>query len=119
MFNVNLYRIQDYVITLAKKKEIKYFYPQTISRVLDIPLDLVVDELTKLTSEGFIFLKYQIRCKTDSHILYEIEDFNELLNKNIYCEQCGSNLNVTFDEIYPTYYISNELIEYLNIKQLH
>ena len=85
LFNSNLFMIQDYIVLLAQKEE-KVFYPQTISRILDIPMDLVVTELNKLISEGLICLKYQIRCNNDLHTLCEVDDFNNILNNSIYCE---------------------------------
>lgn len=73
MLNVNLCQIKDYVEAMARKERVKSFYPQTVSRKLSIPLELVAIELPKLVTEGCIELKYEIRCD-ELHIIKTVDN---------------------------------------------
>lgn len=106
--NLNLCLIQDYVDTLASKQRVKKFYPQTVSRKLNMPLEIVVIELTKLIQEGKIELKYEIRCSEDLNRIDNVIDYNPLIDDTRFCEVCGENVEITYSDVYPVYYISEE-----------
>lgn len=115
-FNVNSAQIEDYVKEVAQKPRIKSFYPQTVSRKLNIPLDIVTIELLNLIEEGKIDLKYQIRCLDDLNTIRVVDEYKSILNKEICCDICGLNVKVTYSNIYPVYYISEEYREYVKKK---
>lgn len=117
-FNKNLCIIREYVADLASKRRINKFYPQTISRNIGIPLDLVLIELTKLVDDGLILLKYEIRCDEDSDLstLCVVDNYIDLLNTKKFCEVCGNEIEISYNNIYPIYYIKDEYKEYIKKK---
>lgn len=115
-FNVNSAQIEDYVKEVAQKPRIKSFYPQTVSRTLNIPLDIVTIELLNLIEKGRINLKYQIRCLDDLNTIMVVSEYKSILNDEICCDICGSNIKVTYSNIYPVYYINEEYREYVKKK---
>lgn len=113
MLNVNLCKIKEYVETLARKERIKSFYPQTLSRRLGIPLDLVVLELPKLVEEGCIKLRYEIRCNDDLCTLDTVDNYMDVLDTKMFCYQCGEEIDILLSNIYPIYYITDDYKEYV------
>jgi len=112
MLNVNLCQIKEYVESLARKERVKSFYPQTVSRKLGIPLELVVIELPKLVNEGLIELKYEIRCD-ELHTLETVDNYMDYLNNDLFCNICGEQIEIEYSNIYPIYYINDEYKEFL------
>lgn len=119
-FNVDSAEIEGYVEDIAKKIRIISFYPQTISRKLNIPIDIVLIELSELVKKGKIYLKYQIRCLNDLTTIETVYEYKDILGKEIQCNICGDNIKVTYGNIYPVYYISEEYREFIkkNCKSL-
>ena len=116
MFNENLCLIKDYVKSLAQKERVKSFYPHTISRKLNIPLELVVLELPKLIEEGCIELKYEIRCTNDLTTRNTVDNYKELLNTTVFCDHCGEDIELSYNNVYPIYFITDEYKEYVKKK---
>ena len=115
-FNINSAQIEDYVKEIAKKSRIESFYPQTVSRKLNIPIDIVTIELVNLIELGRIDLKYQIRCLYDLNTISVVDEYKSILNESICCNICGAIMDVTYSNIYPVYYINEEYREYLKKK---
>lgn len=115
-FNANSAKVEDYVKEIARKSRIKSFYPQTVSRKLNIPMDIVLIELSKLSEDGRIDLKYQIRCLDDLNTIDVVDQYENLLDKEVSCNICGENLVVTYSNIYPVFYINEEYKEYVKKK---
>lgn len=115
-FNANSVKIEDYVEEIAKKSRIKSFYPQTVSRKLKIPIDIVLIELSKLSQEGRIHLRYQIRCLEDLNTIEIVEEYKGLLDKEVCCEICGEKIKITYSNIYPVFYINEEYRAYIKKK---
>ncbi|MDU6337425.1 MAG: hypothetical protein E6594_16775 [Clostridium sporogenes] len=115
-FNANSAKIEDYVEEISKKSRINSFYPQTVSRKLAIPIDIVLIELSKLSEEGKIDLKYQIRCLDDLNTIQVVDAYEDILDKEICCNICGENIKVTYSNIYPVFYVNKEYKEYLKKK---
>lgn len=113
--NMNLCQIQDYVESLASKVRVNKFYPQTLSRKLGIPLELVAIELPKLIENGMLELKYEIRCSDDLNVIDEVDDYKEFLDKTLTCDICGE-VEISYSNIYPVYYITGAYKEYLKKK---
>ncbi len=112
-FNVNSAEIEDYVEEMAKNPRKDAFYPQTVSRKLNIPLDIVLLELSRLRDDGKIDLKYEIRCLEDLNTIITVDDYNSLLEKELFCEMCGKEINITYNHVYPIFYINNEYKEHV------
>lgn len=115
-FNANSVKIEDYVEEIARKSRVKAFYPQTVSRKLNIPIDIVLIELSKLTDNGKLELKYEIKCLDDLNTIKTISEYNELIDKEIFCEICSENIKITYSNIYPIFYICEDYREYLKKK---
>ena len=115
-FNANSAKIEDYVEEIARKPKIKSFYPQTVSRKLNIPMDIVLIELSKLSEAGRIDLKYQIRCLDDLNTIYVVEQYTDILDKEVFCNICGENIKVTYSNIYPVFFVNEEYREYIKKK---
>ncbi|MGL4654635.1 MAG: hypothetical protein ACRCWM_01920 [Sarcina sp.] len=111
-FDANLARIEGYVEDSAKKR-IKSFYPQTVSRKLNIPIDIVIIELVELIKKGRIYLKYQIRCLEDLDTIETVHEYKEFLDKEMQCDTCGECIKVTYSNIYPVYYINEEYRDFV------
>ena len=112
-FNANSIQIEDYVEEIAKKSRIKAFYPETVSRKLNIPIDIVLIELSKLVNDGRVEIKYQIRCLNDLNTIDTIDEYIQLIDKEVLCETCGEMIKISYSNIYPIYYICDEYREYL------
>lgn len=115
-FNANSAQIEDYVEEIARKPRVKSFYPQTVSRKLNIPIDIVIIELSKLVEDGKIDLKYQIRCLNDLTTIKVVDEYKDILEKEVFCNICGESINVFYSNIYPVYYINKDYREYLKKK---
>jgi hypothetical protein len=115
-FNASSAKIEDYVEEIARKSRIKSFYPQTVSRKLNIPMDIVLIELSKLKEDGKVDLKYQIRCLDDLNTIEIVEQYEDILDKEIFCNICGEKIKVTYSNIYPVFYINKEYREYIKKK---
>ncbi|MDF2610057.1 MAG: hypothetical protein K0R92_1531 [Lachnospiraceae bacterium] len=114
--NINLCQIKDYIEYLARKSRVNYFYPQTISRKLYIPIDLIVIELSKLVNDGVIELRYEIRCSDDLNIIDTLDNYDDLFNKKVHCEICGDEIEISYNNIYPVYYINPTYKDYVKKK---
>ena len=115
-FNVNSALVEEYVEEVAKKVRVKSFYPQTVSRKLNISLEIVLIELSTLVQNGKLNLKYEVRCLEDLNTIETIENYQETLGTNIHCEICGENIKVEYGNIYPVYYIDKEYREFVKKK---
>lgn len=115
-FNANSAKIEDYIEEVARKSRINSFYPQTVSRKLNIPMDIVLIELSKLSEVGKIDLKYQIRCLDDLNTIDVVEQYTDMLDKEVFCNICGESIKVTYSNIYPVFYINKEYREYIKKK---
>lgn len=112
-FDANSIEIEEYVENVAKKSRIKAFYPQTVSRKLNIPIDIVLIELSKLVEAGRIELKYEIKCLDDLNTIETIADYSKVINKKLFCEICGEYIEINYSNIYPIYYICDDYRNYL------
>lgn len=112
-FNISSAKIEDYVELMAGKSRIRAFYPQTVSRKLNIPTDIVLLELYKLVDKGKLELKYEIRCLIDSNMIDTVSDYKEIINKTMFCEICGKDIEVEYNNIYPIFYFNKEYREYI------
>ena len=114
-FNENFCLVQDYICTLGKNQRMESFYPQTLSRKLNIPLDLVLIELAKLEESGLVQLKYEVKhneaCVEST--LCIVDDCQDLINTEYLCDLCGENITITYNDIYPLYFITDEYKKYL------
>lgn len=117
-FNANSVEIEDYVKEIAKKARIEAFYPQTISRKLNIPIDIVLIELASLKEDGRIELKYEIKCLEDLNTIKTVDDYNKLIGEKVFCEMCGREIEINYNNIYPIFYINNEYREYIKKKMI-
>lgn len=115
-FNTNAVEIEDYVEGIARKSRVESFYPQAISRKLNIPIELVLIELEKLIPVGKIFIRYEIKCLEDSNTICTVNDYKDSLGKKLFCEICGKDITINYNNIYPVYYINEEYKEYLKKK---
>lgn len=116
-FNINSQRIKDYIEDMAKQARKISFYPQAISRKLNIPIDLVMIELTNLMNEGIVDLKYEIRCSDDLNIIKTVDNYENIIHTELYCDECGNYVEITNSNIYPIYNINEEYKKYIKSKK--
>ncbi|EOU1569859.1 hypothetical protein LTX14_000809 [Clostridium perfringens] len=115
-FNANSLEVEQYVHTLASKKRIKSFYPQAISRKLNIPTDLVFIELTDLAKKGRIHLRYEIKCLEDLDTIKTVDNYKDMIGKKIFCTSCGKEIEINYNNIYPIFFIDHEYKEHIKKK---
>jgi len=108
--------IDSYVEQLASNKNIKNFYPTAVSKALSIPFAEVISRLNDLVKIGYIELKYEIRCDVDFNLIDIVDDYSDILGSSIECYQCGEDIDITFENIIPVYYINSEYRETLKKK---
>lgn len=104
-------KIDGFISNLVEDTRVRGFYPGTISKELDIPLTLVLNKMNKISEDGIIEIKYEIRCD-DSHLEKTVDDYTEYLNKYIYCRKCGKEIYITRNNILLKYFINKEFREY-------
>ena len=85
-----------------------YFYPDYITGTCNISMDESLMELKRLVDDGILELKFEIQ--TDGKVVKTINDFREYYGKEITYE--GKTFVVTFDNVFPCYYISEEYKKY-------
>ncbi len=108
-FNTNAVEIEEYIREMAKKDRIKAFYPQTISRKLNIPIDIVWAQLMTLSNQGGrIHLQYEVKCLEDLNTLTTVEECKAIIGKELTCEICGERIEVTYNNLYPIFRIDEE-----------
>lgn len=117
-FNASSLEIEDYVKEIASKARIQAFYPQTISRKLNIPIDIVLIKLSELKEDGRIELKYEIKCLEDLNTIETVDYYDRLIGEKVFCEICGEEIEINYNNIYPIFYINNEYREYIKKKIL-
>ena len=115
-FNENAVEVQKCVENLALKSRMLSFYPEAISRRLGISLDIIIIELNKLCSDGFLELKYEIKCSDNFDIVETVQSYKEYIGNSVTCSQCGEIFEVGYNNIYPVYFISKGYREYLKKK---
>lgn len=115
-FNIEQLQIKDYIEKLASNSRIKYFYPQTISKNIGMPLELVGIVLRRFIEDGYIDLKYEIKCSTDFNTFTTVDDYKAYLGKEEFCDVCGETQEITYSNIYPVYYFNEEYKEFYKKK---
>ena len=61
-------------------------------------------------------VKYEIKCLIDLSTIKTVNDYNTLVGKAIFCDICGREINITYNNVYPIFYINKEYREYVKKK---
>ncbi|KPU45799.1 hypothetical protein OXPF_05880 [Oxobacter pfennigii] len=109
----NIYDIDAYVDQIALRSFVRSFSPIAVSKVLNLPLNPVIERLNYLKDGKKLTLKYEIRCYEDSNIIKVVDDFSGFIGKKLYCKNCDDEIEVGLDNIFPVYYIDDDYREYL------
>lgn len=107
----NFLKVDTYINNMSTIGEIDSFYPQLISKKLNIPLDLVMVELMKCVDNGKLIFKYEIRCLDDLTTIQKLdgsENIYNILGNDVECPRCGAIFSVNYANIYPIFYIDDE-----------
>ncbi len=110
-------KIDSYVENLATSGIVKSFYPNAISKALDIPLTPVLNRLSRLVDDDILELKFEIRCHERAHIIDIVSDYSEYLDRERYCKFCGCNVYLDLSNISPIFYINDNYKKYLKKKK--
>lgn len=110
-------KIDSYVERLASSGIVKSFYPNAITKALDIPLTPVLERLIRLVEDEILELKFEIRCHEGSHIIDVLSDYSKYINKEVYCVYCGEDVYIDLSNISPIYYIKDDYKEHLKKKK--
>jgi len=100
-------KILEAVNALAISK-LNKFYPTYVSKVTEIPLDIVFKHLNQMAGKGRISLLWELRCEECFRTLDTVSDIIPYLHKESMCKYCGSKVTFTRDNIFPVFYISSE-----------
>lgn len=111
MFNENEEIIRDYVRMLACKPRVNSFYVSELVGALGITEDECYVELNKLVEHGNLYLKFEIRTQPDLHVITTVEDFASIINTEM--EYYGDFYYITYDNIFPKYYIDADYRRYV------
>lgn len=106
------YDIDMYIEEIVSNSFIKSIYPINIVKNFNVSLEDAVERLNYLVAGGKLKLKYEIRCNDDLNIMKIVEDYSEVINKILYCEHCGKEIEVGLENIYLIYYICEEYREF-------
>lgn len=109
-------KIDSYIERLSNSGIIKSFYPNAITKALDIPLTPTLERLNRLVEDEVLELKFEIRCHEGSHVIDILNDYSKYLDKEVYCIYCGEYVYIDMSNISPIYYIREEYKEYLKKK---
>lgn len=115
-FELN-YSIDNYIERISDSGIVRSFYPNAISKKINIPLTPVLERLSRLVDDGILELKFEIRCHEGSHIIDIVDDYSDCLNKGNYCTFCGEETYIELSNIAPIYYISESYREFLKKKK--
>lgn len=97
--------------------KVKSFYPETILKFVDKPLDEIVPRLNELCKEDILQLKFEIRCPQDAYTVKIVDKIEPLINNYFECDKCGHEFKLDLNYVYPKYYISNEYKEDIQLKK--
>jgi hypothetical protein len=111
----NKFIIDTYVEKMASISSIKSFTPNSLSKALDIPLPFAIERLNKLVEDAKLILKYEIRCD-NADLIEIVDEFSNLIGKDIYCKICDGDIEVSFENIFPIYYFDESYREHLKKK---
>ena len=109
---MNNFVIDSLIEQLALQNRIKSFYPSYVCKAVNLPLNEVLEKLNFLTEGGYIELQFEIRCD-NLDILGNVENYSECIGKKIYCINCGQEVEITLNNIFPIYYISDSYRNYV------
>lgn len=106
--------IRDTVRSMALSK-VKSFYPESIQKLVNLPLDEIVEKLEVLRNEESLKLVLEVRCPNDFTVVKSIEvgELEQEKGRMEECYKCGQNFEVSLHHIYPKYLISEEFADYL------
>ncbi|OAA94064.1 hypothetical protein [Clostridium coskatii] len=113
------FEIDSYVEKLAMNKNVQSFYPVAISKALNLQLNLVLERLNELVSIGYLKLKFEIKCDCNFDTIEIVEDYTKYLGQEVYCEDCGTDVKITLENIFPIYYIEDDYRECVKKKKQH
>ena len=94
--------IEQYALT----KTLKSFYPSAIVQQTDLPIAQVKVFLDSLVDNGTLEVNYEIRCSDDVYYIDTVKDFKKYLGKEMDCYDCNETFEVTLDNIFPVYSVS-------------
>ncbi|MGL4876136.1 MAG: hypothetical protein ACRC30_15965 [Clostridium sp.] len=114
----DFFKVDKYINDVACIGKVEAFYPQTVSRKLNIPLEIVMAELMKCVQIEKLHLKYEIRCLTDLNVLKIADSIDELIGENVECNICGEEFQITPSNIYLKFYIDEDFIKEAKKKQV-
>lgn len=107
--------IRDIVESMTLSK-VKSFYPESIQKAINLPLDEIVEKLEVLRHKEIVRLRFEVRCPNDYSVVESVDDFRTIEGNIVECYKCGDSFEVTFQYIYPKYFITAEYCEYLKKK---
>lgn len=107
------WEIDHFIRDIASNYNYTWFYPNLISKNLNIKLNNVLIRLDELTKNAeYLELMYEIRCN-NNHIIYKTNNYSTYLFKNIYCKECKQITYIDLNHIYPYYKFTNGYLDAL------
>lgn len=97
--------IREVVKEIAEKKVAK-FYPTLVAKATHLPVDTVYSYLLQMVKTNRLILKWEIRCENCYRNIDTVTDFSEYLGREIICKFCGTDANITKEQIFPAFEIS-------------
>ena len=114
---MNFFEIDTYIGELATLENLDSFYPQMVSRRLNIPLELVMVGLLKCVENKKLVLEYEIRCLDDFNTIKTLSSINEIIGEYIECTTCGEDFQVSYANIFPKFLIDTDYKSIIKKKQ--
>ncbi len=109
--------ILNFVENLAISPYVDSFYPYTICRTYDLPLEDVLDSLNAMIQLGLLDLKYEIRCDNDANILEIVDKYSNYLGRKYYCYECNEEIEISIENVCPIFYITEKYKENMKKKK--
>ena len=69
--------IRDIVESMTLSK-VKSFYPESIQKAINLPLDEIVEKLEVLRHEEIVRLRFEVRCPNDYSVVESVDDFRTI-----------------------------------------
>lgn len=83
--------VREKILQYATSGIIKGFYPTSISKRINVPLEKVLAELDLLITEGVIEKRYQLLCLGDNcYRVLDTKDNKDEFQVDYECEFCGA-----------------------------
>lgn len=88
----------------------KSFYADLVAKNVGIETIIVFKYLCSLTHQGKLILKWEVLCPNDGcfNKIKQFDKVEDILNKIIYCPDCGEDIIATEENIIPVFKFDTE-----------